>query len=227
LDAAGKNQENVPSVAEGSYHHFEPEKPCLPQSTIQTLNDRSVFYSDVLCIQSRFSHLLDESIFNLGFVYEEGDNDFRKDDANGRLRNLGKLNLQSWESCISAVHFMFPSEKQATNARTAKCPHCQATFREFIQAMQKYCGPDIRFVFYTPNCNHSTNFLFAPNREAAHQYTLAINLEKIKKQILLNCHSAISNSTLWEASGNCANYVFCTSQNSIEMKASLVTLCRS
>jgi hypothetical protein len=86
----------------------------------------------------------------LGFVYEEGDADFRKSDANGRLTNLGKLSLERWESGILAIHFLFPSEKQAINARTAEGPHYQVTFQEFSLAMQKYRGPDIRFVFYAP-----------------------------------------------------------------------------
>jgi hypothetical protein len=47
----------------------------------------------------------------LGFVYEEGDADFRKADANGLLTNLGKLSLERWESGILAIHFLFPSEK--------------------------------------------------------------------------------------------------------------------
>jgi hypothetical protein len=46
----------------------------------------------------------------LGFVYEEGDEDFKKDDINGKLTNLGILSLQCWKSGILAVHFVFPWE---------------------------------------------------------------------------------------------------------------------
>ena len=97
----------------------------------------------MLCVCSLFGSLLKESIYNLWFVYEEGDADFRKADATGRLTNLRKLSLERWQSGVSAVHFLFPSEKQGSNVRTAKGPHYQATFHDFIQAMQKYGGPDI------------------------------------------------------------------------------------
>jgi hypothetical protein len=150
----------------------------------------------------------------LGFVYEEGDVDFRKADAHGHLTNLGKLSLQRWESGLSAVHFIFPSKKQASNVRTTEGPHHQATFHEFILAMQKYCGPDIRFVFYDPNCNHSNEFLFVLNGAAANQYTSAITWQKIKKQIKLNCRSVTTTFTLRQAAGNFADFGFCTSQNS-------------
>jgi hypothetical protein len=43
---------------------------------------------------------------------------------------------------------------------------------------------------------------------------LAINWKKIKKRMQLNCSSVISNSTLWQAAGDNADYGFCTSQNS-------------
>jgi hypothetical protein len=49
--------------------------------------------------------------------------------------------------------------------------------------MQKYRGPDIRFVFYAPNCNHSTDYLFVLNEAAAHQYMLVITWKKVKKRI--------------------------------------------
>jgi hypothetical protein len=112
----------------------------------------------LLGVRSRFGSLLEESIYNLGFVYEEGDVAFRKADAHGRLTNLGKLSLQRWESGLSAIHFIFPSKKQASSVRTAEGPHYQATFHEFILAMQKYRGPDIPIDFYDPNCNHSNEF---------------------------------------------------------------------
>jgi hypothetical protein len=148
---------------------------------VRTVNERSSFCSDVLRVRLHFNHLLDESIFMLGFVYEEGDDNFRKDCANGRLTNVGKLSFQLWKSGISAVHFLFLSKKQASNARMAEGPHCQATFLEFIQAMQKYRGPDIPFVFCAPNSNDSANLLFVLNWEAAHQYTPTIDWKKIKK----------------------------------------------
>jgi hypothetical protein len=156
-----------------------------------------------------------QHIYNLGFVYEEGgDVDFRKADAKGRLTNLGKLSLQRWESGISAIHFLFPSQKQADNVRTAEGPDYQATFQDFILAMQEYRGPDIRFVFYAPDCNHSTDYLFVLNGAAAHQYTSAITWKKVKRQIQLDCHSVSTLSTLRQAAGNFADYGFCTSQNS-------------
>jgi hypothetical protein len=150
----------------------------------------------------------------LGFVYEVGGIDFRKADANGRLTNLGKLSLQRWVSGISAIHFLFPSQKQASNVRTAKGPHYQATFQDFILAMQEYRGPDIRFVFYAPNCNHSTDYLFVINGAVAHQYTLAITWKKVKRRIHLDCHSVSTTSTLRQAAGNFADYGFYTSHNS-------------
>jgi hypothetical protein len=150
----------------------------------------------------------------LGFVYEEGDADFRKTDANGRLTNLGKLSLERWESGILAIHFLFLSKKQAINARTAEGPHYQVTFHEFSLAMQNYRGSDIRFVFYAPNSNHSTDHLFVLNGPSAHQYTPAITWKKLKKRIPLGCRSVIYTSTLRQAAGNFSDYGFCTSQNS-------------
>jgi hypothetical protein len=73
--------------------------------------------------------------FYLGFLYKEGDDDFRKDDINGRLTNLGTLSLQHWKSGIF--------QKQACNTCTVEGDHGQATFLEFVQVMQQYHGPDI------------------------------------------------------------------------------------
>jgi hypothetical protein len=121
-----------------------------------------------------------------------------------------------------AIHFIFPSEKQASSVRTVDDHHPQATFCEFVQAMQNYRGLDIQFVFYAPsNCSHSADFLFVLKWEASHQYTLAINWKKIKKKILFECRSAISNSTLWQATGNYANNDDCSSQNSANSNESI------
>ncbi len=67
-------------------------------------------------------------MLNRWFVYEEGDVDFRKADAKGRLTNLCKLSLERWESGILAIHFLFPSEQPAINDRTADGPPYQVTF---------------------------------------------------------------------------------------------------
>jgi hypothetical protein len=105
-----------------------------------------------------------------------------------------------------SVHFLFPSEKQAINARTAEGPHYRVTFHEFSLTMQKYRGPDIRFVFYVPNFIHSTDYLFVLNGPSAHQYTSAITWKKLKKRIPLDCRSVISTSTLRQAAGNFSDY---------------------
>jgi hypothetical protein len=214
VDVASPTQDDPAPPDGGPYPCFKPRKQFLPRSTVLTSKERSDFCSDVLCARSRFRSLLKESIYNLGFVYEEGGADFRKADANGHLTNLGKLTLERWESGILAIHFLFPSEKQAINARTAEGPHYQVTFHEFSLAMQKYRGPDIRFVFYAPNSNHSTDYLFVLNGPSAHQYTSAITWKKLKKRSLLDCCSVISMSTLRQAAGNFSDYGFCTSQNS-------------
>jgi hypothetical protein len=62
--------------------------PLLPCSKVLTSKERSGFCSDVLCARSRFGSLSKEYIYNLGFVYEEGDADFRKANAKGRLTDL-------------------------------------------------------------------------------------------------------------------------------------------
>jgi hypothetical protein len=215
VEFASPTKDLAAYVAGGSSPNFPLRtRFLLPCSTDRNLRERSAFCCDVLGDRSRFGSLLEESIYNLGFVYEEGDVDFRKADAHGRLTNLGKLSLQRWESGLSAIHFIFPSKKQASNVRTAEGPHYQATFHEFILAMHKYRGPDIRFVFYDPNCNHSNEFLFILNGAAANQYTSAITWQKIKKRIKLDCRSVTTTSTLRQAAGNFADYGFCTSQNS-------------
>ena len=147
---------------------------------MRTDEERRSFCSQVLGGSSRYGHLLEDTIFNLGFFYEEGNDDFSKNDTNGKLTNLGSLNLQRWKSGITAIHFVFPSDKQASNTRTAEGPHGQATFLEFAQVMQEYRGPEIRFQFYDPNASHSTDFLFILNGAAAHQYTAAINWTRVK-----------------------------------------------
>jgi hypothetical protein len=150
LDATGPTRDGPPSAHSvrltedpeelsttfpgGSSPDFPQRNPFLPCSTVQTLQERGAFCSDVFCVRSRFGSLLEESIYNLGSVYKEGDVDFRKADAKGRLTNLGKLSLHRWESGISAIHFLFPSQKQASNVRTAEGPHYQATFQDFILA---------------------------------------------------------------------------------------------
>jgi hypothetical protein len=154
-DFASPTEDLAAYVAGGSSSNFPLRTHFLPCSTVRNLRERSAFCCDILGVRSCFGSLLEESIHNLGFVYEEGDVDFRKADAHARLPNLGKLSLQRWESGLSAIYFIFPSKKQASNVRTAEGPHYQATFHEFILTMQKYRGPDIRFVFYDPSCNHS------------------------------------------------------------------------
>jgi hypothetical protein len=140
---ASPTKDLAASVAGGLSPNFPLSTRFLPCSTVRDLQERSALCCDVLGVRSRFGSLLEESIYNLGFVYEEGDVDFRKADAHGRLTNLGKLSLQRWESGLSAIHFIFPSKKQASNVSTAEGPHYQTTFHEFILAMQKYRGPDI------------------------------------------------------------------------------------
>jgi hypothetical protein len=191
-----------------------PGNQFLPCSSVCTEKERSDFCSTVLQSPSQYSHLLLDSIFNLGFVYEEGDDNFRRDDTNGQLTHLGILSQQRWKSGITTIHFIFPSESQASNTRTAEGPHGQATFVAFANAMREYRGPDIRFLFYAPDCNHSTDFLFVLNGEAAEEYTTAINWKKIRKRIKLDSPSVISNSTARQATGNYADYGFCSSQSS-------------
>jgi hypothetical protein len=190
------------------------EKKFLPSSTVRTDEERHSFCSEVLGSSSGYGHLVEDTIFNLGFVYEEGNDDFSKNDTNGKLTNLGILNLHRWRSGITAIHFVFPSDKQASNTRTAEGPHGQATFIEFAQAMQAYHGPEIRFQFYGPNVNHSTDFLFVLNGEAAHEYTSAINWTKVKQRIYRDSSTIQQNSTVRQATGNYADYGYCTSQNS-------------
>jgi hypothetical protein len=111
------------------------------------VKERDYFCSEVLGVRSRYRHLLDKSIFNLGFLYEDGDNNFSSADSTSSLTNLGILSQERWRSGILLVHFIFPAEKQASNTPTAEGPHYQATFLDFILAMKQYCGPDIQFVF--------------------------------------------------------------------------------
>jgi hypothetical protein len=109
----------------------------------------------------------------------------------------------------------FPAEKQASQMRTAEGPHYQATFIDFILAMKQYRGSDIRFLFYDPSINHSTDFLYILNGESANEYTSGIAWPKIKTRIGIDCPSTslpISN-TVQQAAGNYADYGFCTSQN--------------
>jgi hypothetical protein len=94
VDVASPTQDGPAPPDGGPYPCFKPRKPFLPRSTVLTSKERSGFCSDVLCAPSRFGSLLKESIYNLGFVYEEGGADFRKADANLRLTNLGKLSLE-------------------------------------------------------------------------------------------------------------------------------------
>jgi hypothetical protein len=150
----------------------------------------------------------------LGFIYKEGDADFKIGDNNGQLTNLGVLSLQRWKKGILVVHFLFSLKKQASNTHTAEGTHGQAMFADFVQAMHKYPGRNILFVFYDPTQNQSTNFLFVLNGESADKYTSVVNWKKIKRCIQLNSTSSISSSTLQQATGNYADYGFCTSQNS-------------
>jgi hypothetical protein len=186
----------------------------VPVVPLLTVKERDDFCSKVLGVRSRYRHLLDKSIFNLGFVYERGGDNFSSADSTSSLTNLGILNQERWRSGILSVHFIFPAEKQASNTRTAEGPHYQATFLVFILAMKQYRGPDIRFVFYDPTVNHSTDFLFILNGESATKYTSAIAWLKIKKRIGLDCPSSslLSSNTVRQAAGNYANYGFCSSQ---------------
>jgi hypothetical protein len=115
-----------------------------------------------------------------------------------------------------SVHFIFQPKKQASNTRTADGPHYQATFLNFILGMKQYRGPDIRFVFYNPTVNHSTDFLFILIGESATEYTSAIAWPKIKKRIGLDCPSSSlpTLNTVRQAAGNCADYGFSSSRNS-------------
>ena len=112
----------------------------LPYDTVRTEKQRLDFCSALLGAggSARYAHLLDRSINNLGFVYEEGNDDFRKSDNKGQLTNLGILSTQRWKQGILAIHFLFPNKKQASNTRTARGPHGQATFVEFVHAMHEY-----------------------------------------------------------------------------------------
>jgi hypothetical protein len=167
----------------------------LPRSTILTAKDRHAFCASMLADGSPYSHLLDDNIFNSGFFYEEGDDGFKVKDSNNQMTNLGKLSHQRWKSGILALHFLFPSHHQASNARTTEGPHGQATFFDLVKAMQKYIGPDIRFVFYSPHKNHSTDFLFVLNGEAAEEYTSKIDWKKIKQQITLDCNPSLASTS--------------------------------
>jgi hypothetical protein len=152
----------------------------------------------------------------LGFVYEEGDNNFSSAGSTSSLTNPGILNQERWRSGTLSVHFIFPAEKQASNTGTAEGPHYQATFLDFILAMKQYCGPEVRFIFYDPTVNHSTDFLFILNGESATKYTSAIAWPKIKKHIGLDCPSSSlpASNTVRQAADNYADYGFCSSHNS-------------
>ncbi len=186
----------------------------LPFSTVTNNQERILFCSHVLQKKSPFQHLLEDSIFNLGFVYEEGNTDFKAGDSNGELTGLGELSLQRWKCGITTIHFLFPSEKQASNTRTANGPHYQATFLDLVRTMEQYEASGIRFVFYDPNKDHSTDFLFVLNGDSADEYTRAIPWKKIKKRIKADHRPAVTVAKVRQAPGNYADYGFCTSQNS-------------
>jgi hypothetical protein len=188
----------------------------LPGSTVSTVKERDYFCSEVLGVRSRYHHLLDKSIFNLGFVYADSDNNFSSANSTSSLTNLRILSQERWRSGILLFHFIFPAERQASNTRMAEGPHYQAPFLDFILAMKQYRGPDIRFVFYDPTVNHSTAFLFILYGESASKYTSAIAWPKIKKRIGLDCpsFSLPTSNTVRQAAGNYADYGFCSSQNS-------------
>ena len=184
----------------------------LPVSSLRTEEERRSFCLEVLgghWQSLSYCHLLEKTIYNLGFVYEEGNETFRKEDVNGKLTNLGILNPVRWRSGISVIHFLFPSDKQASNTRTAEGPHGQATFVDFVWAMDLYEGPDITFRFYGPNENHSTNFLFVLNGAAALKYTLAINRHQMKERINQDAPSLAPTSTQQQVAGNYSDYGFC------------------
>jgi hypothetical protein len=132
---------------------FSPVNPFY-----QSLRDKLCF--EILGVWLRYCHLQDGSIFTFGFVYEEGDDIFRKANMSNSLTNLGILSQQRWRSGILSVHFIFLSKKQASNTSRAEGPHYQALFVDFVWAMKKYLGPAIWFVFYSkPTVNHLSGFL--------------------------------------------------------------------
>jgi hypothetical protein len=229
VDVACPTQDVAASVDGGSYPRFKLSKPFLPHSAVLTLKERSNFCSNVLCARSRFSALLKESIYNLGLVFEEeeGDGDFRKADPNGQLTILAKLSLQRWESGILAIHFLFPSEKQAINARMAEGPHYQATFHEFSLAMQKYHRSDIRFIFYAPNYNHSTITYLS----SMGQLHTNISRQSLERRSRNESRSAALQSLLLKHFGRqlattMPTMVFARHTIQIKKIASLVTRCR-
>jgi hypothetical protein len=138
LDHEAGYQAIIPDVG-----RFRSQNQFLPFSTVSNNQERIQFSSDVLQKKSPFQHLLEDSIFDLGFVYEEGNTDFKASDFNGALTGLGELSLQHWKCGITTIHFLFPSVKQASNTCTAEGPHYQATFLGMVRTMEQYKASDI------------------------------------------------------------------------------------
>jgi hypothetical protein len=147
------------------------------------VKERDELCSKILGAGLHYRHLLDGSIFNLGFVYEEGEDILRKANISGLLTNLGILSQQGWRSGMLLVHFIMSIQKQVSNTRTTESSDQQALFIDLLCAMKLYGGPDIGFAFYKPTVNHSTNFLFILNGKLDKEYTSATNWPTIKKCI--------------------------------------------
>jgi hypothetical protein len=70
--------------------------------------------------------LLEESVFNLGILFEVPDDDFHAADRGHLLTKLGHFSSRHWEK-MKNLRFIFPSEAQTYHAKTAAIPLMAST----------------------------------------------------------------------------------------------------
>jgi hypothetical protein len=102
------------------------------------------------------------SIYNLGFVFEVGTDQFAHQDRSRRLTELGFF-AEERLGHMKEIHFLWPSQFQSYHARHGQDPHGQCLFAEFVSGLYSFQG---EIFVYFPNTNYSNHFLLVDNNSA-------------------------------------------------------------
>lgn len=126
-------------------------------------NDELKFFVTQCLDNPNYAHLFERSVFNHGFIFEEGGDDFLDDDTDYIWTNKGKLSIERWKVYMSHVHFAPQSRHQSYWCQNAEFPHYQTSFSALFEKLKLLETLPCTIHFYDPRRDHRNPFLVVWN----------------------------------------------------------------
>eukprot|EP00978_Attheya_sp_CCMP212_P020262 scaffold57770_cov63-Attheya_sp.AAC.2 len=130
-----------------------------PPAVVSSNNDDLL---SSLLTHPKFNHLLDDSIENIAFIFEEN-----KDLPSSKaLCDMGSLSHERWSRTKPRLHCVMQNTLPSGMfyvARSANVCHYQCRMRTLIKSLQAYEGSTIEINIYNPLCDYTNGFMTVGN----------------------------------------------------------------